>query len=195
MGKVADNQSKKRLSILDSAYELFISKSFKNTSIDDVVKKAGIAKGTFYLYFRDKHDLMERLVIRKSMQVILSAFDRLKEEQEKCAMNFTQQTMFLMGKIIDCLEENREILTLVGKRFSACLRSLNTLEDEQLKAEIEGLIKANDSDEPFDNTKKKLYLIVDMVGSVCYDALVYEMPFRIEEIRPVLLNSIEKMLL
>ena len=60
MSKISEKQQNKRTSILDAAYELFIEKSFKNTSIDDVVKSAGIAKGTFYLYFKDKHDLMER---------------------------------------------------------------------------------------------------------------------------------------
>ena len=43
MSKISEKQQNKRTSILDAAYELFIEKSFKNTSIDDVVKSAGIA--------------------------------------------------------------------------------------------------------------------------------------------------------
>ena len=70
MSKITEKQQSKRTNILDAAYELFIEKSFKNTSIDDVVKKAGIAKGTFYLYFKDKHDLMDRIIIRKGALVL-----------------------------------------------------------------------------------------------------------------------------
>ena len=44
MSKITEKQQSKRTNILDAAYELFIEKSFKNTSIDDVVKKAGISK-------------------------------------------------------------------------------------------------------------------------------------------------------
>ena len=54
MGKVEHNKRQKRDSLLDSAFSLFINNGFTKTSISDIVKQAGVAKGTFYLYFRDK---------------------------------------------------------------------------------------------------------------------------------------------
>ena len=53
MGKVDLNKKQKKESLLNTAFSLFTSKGFQNTSISDIVKEAGVAKGTFYLYFTD----------------------------------------------------------------------------------------------------------------------------------------------
>lgn len=52
MSKIETNKEQKRNSLLDSAFTLFIDNGFNKTSIADIVKKAGVAKGTFYLYLR-----------------------------------------------------------------------------------------------------------------------------------------------
>ena len=51
MSKVDENKQQKRESLLDSAFQLFIEHGFSKTSISDIVHNAGVAKGTFYLYF------------------------------------------------------------------------------------------------------------------------------------------------
>ena len=53
MGKIDNNKQMKRESLLDSAFSLFIDNGFNKTSISDIVNNAGVAKGTFYLYFKD----------------------------------------------------------------------------------------------------------------------------------------------
>ena len=47
--------------ILASAARLFEARGVRAVSIDDIVQGAGIAKGTFYLYFKSKDDLLARL--------------------------------------------------------------------------------------------------------------------------------------
>ena len=56
MGKAEENKLRKRESLLDTAFKLFTEKGIHNTSIADIVEQAGVAKGTFYLYFKDKYD-------------------------------------------------------------------------------------------------------------------------------------------
>ncbi|MEO0291296.1 MAG: TetR/AcrR family transcriptional regulator [candidate division WOR-3 bacterium] len=43
--------------ILESAISVFLEKGFYNARVEDIAEKAGIAKGTVYLYFKDKRDL------------------------------------------------------------------------------------------------------------------------------------------
>ena len=43
--------------ILKAAFDVFAAHGYEATRIDDVARKAGIAKGTIYLYFRDKDQL------------------------------------------------------------------------------------------------------------------------------------------
>ncbi|OKP95996.1 TetR/AcrR family transcriptional regulator [Paenibacillus sp. P46E] len=47
----------KHTAILDAAYELFGSGGFYETKMSEVAERAGIAKGTVYLYFKNKEDL------------------------------------------------------------------------------------------------------------------------------------------
>ena len=54
MTKVDMKKNKKRQDILDAAYELFTTKGFSNTTIMNIALKAGVGKGTFYLYFDSK---------------------------------------------------------------------------------------------------------------------------------------------
>jgi AcrR family transcriptional regulator len=52
----------KRDTILAAALEEFSARGFADTRLDDVARRAGVAKGTIYLYFRDKQDLFQELV-------------------------------------------------------------------------------------------------------------------------------------
>lgn len=197
MGKIADKQNTKRTNILDAAYELFTSKSFSSTTIDDVVRKAGIAKGTFYLYFKDKYDLMDRIIAHKSMLVLKEALEKLEEKKKssEAEMSFTQQIIFIVNCIIDYMQENRELITLVDKKLSKCVSAFGTLADKELTDEISGLIQLN-TNRGFtrEETIKRIYLVIDLIGSVGSDAIIHESPFGIDEIKPVLFSAVERIL-
>ncbi|MCR4748286.1 MAG: TetR/AcrR family transcriptional regulator [Lachnospiraceae bacterium] len=48
--------------LLDIAYRMFISKGYENTSVDEIIEKAGIAKGTYYYYFKSKEQMLEEVI-------------------------------------------------------------------------------------------------------------------------------------
>src|SRR6185437_4437234 len=52
----------RREAILAAALDEFSSRGFEAARLDDVAKHAGVAKGTIYLYFRDKESLFQELV-------------------------------------------------------------------------------------------------------------------------------------
>jgi AcrR family transcriptional regulator len=52
----------RRNSILNAALEEFAVRGFADTRLDDVARRADVAKGTIYLYFRDKQSLFQELV-------------------------------------------------------------------------------------------------------------------------------------
>lgn len=53
-----------RNNILDAAFELFAKQGFHATSINQIAKQAGVAKGLIYNYFEKKEDLMHTIVYR-----------------------------------------------------------------------------------------------------------------------------------
>jgi len=52
----------RREAILASALDEFSSRGFEAARLDDVARRAGVAKGTIYLYFRDKESLFQELI-------------------------------------------------------------------------------------------------------------------------------------
>jgi AcrR family transcriptional regulator len=58
----AARQAERRGAILAAALEEFAASGFAATRLDDVARRAGVAKGTIYLYFRDKEALFQELV-------------------------------------------------------------------------------------------------------------------------------------
>jgi len=58
----AERTAERRQAIVDAALDEFISRGFTATRLDDVAKRAGVAKGTIYLHFKDKEALFEELI-------------------------------------------------------------------------------------------------------------------------------------
>jgi TetR/AcrR family fatty acid metabolism transcriptional regulator len=69
MRSAADRQQKSTR-ILQAAMHVFALKGFKSAALEEVAREAGIAKGTLYLYFRDKQELY--------FKAVLQVFDELE---------------------------------------------------------------------------------------------------------------------
>ena len=81
--KIVENKEEKEKKILASAFKLFTEKGFKNTSIQEIVDHAGVAKGTFYLYFKDKYDVQDYLIASKSKELFLNSIDYVNKKNIK----------------------------------------------------------------------------------------------------------------
>jgi AcrR family transcriptional regulator len=60
----------RRDAILEAALDEFSAKGFATARLDDVAKRAGVAKGTIYLYFADKESLFQELIRAKMVPVV-----------------------------------------------------------------------------------------------------------------------------
>jgi AcrR family transcriptional regulator len=70
----------RRAAILDAALDVFAENGFAAARLDDVAQKAGVAKGTLYLYFPDKEALFEDL-LRGVASPVLERFAALATDQ------------------------------------------------------------------------------------------------------------------
>jgi AcrR family transcriptional regulator len=58
----AERAAERRLAIIEAALDEFIVRGFAATRLDDIAKRAGVAKGTIYLHFKDKESMFEELI-------------------------------------------------------------------------------------------------------------------------------------
>jgi AcrR family transcriptional regulator len=68
----------RREAILAAALEEFSSRGFAATRLDDVARRAGVAKGTIYLYFRDKESLFQEL-LRAMLTPLIGTIEAMGE--------------------------------------------------------------------------------------------------------------------
>jgi AcrR family transcriptional regulator len=73
-GRPAQDVLKRRQAILDAALEEFAARGFAAARLDDMARRAGVAKGTIYLYFRGKESLFQELV-RAMLSPLIAAIE------------------------------------------------------------------------------------------------------------------------
>jgi AcrR family transcriptional regulator len=61
-GNRAERTAERRLAIIEAALDEFVARGFTATRIDDIASRAGVAKGTIYLHFKDKESMFEELI-------------------------------------------------------------------------------------------------------------------------------------
>lgn len=191
MGKVDSNKKQKENSLLKTAFESFTTKGFSKTSISDIVNKAGVAKGTFYLYFKDKYDIRNKLISHKSSQLFRNAADKLEKNDK--SFDFEEKIIFIIDDIINQLNENQSLLTFISKNlswgiFKSALTS-PTLDDDVNFSDVYNSM-LSEAPYEFKNPEIMLFMIVELVSSTCYSAILYGEPCNISELKPYIFETV-----
>ena len=194
ISKIEDKKQLKRDSLLSSAYSLFIRKGINDTSISDITENAGVAKGTFYLYFKDKWDIHEKVIIEKAHLLFDEAFIDTKNKNLK---NFPDRLINVIDYIINALKDNKDLIKLINKNLSLGLYGSNIIkslsnEYSDVKNIFENdLLKYN---KQIKNPSVVLFMIIELVSSTCYNSILNNSPLSIEEYKPYLYEEIKKMI-
>ena len=53
---------KRKQELLKIGYDMFLTRGYENTSVDEIIEKAQIAKGTYYYYFQSKEQMLEEVI-------------------------------------------------------------------------------------------------------------------------------------
>ncbi|QWG28205.1 TetR/AcrR family transcriptional regulator [Bacillus mycoides] len=62
--RIVKEYGERRNEILKTAERLFVTKGYTKTTVNDILKEIGIAKGTFYHYFKSKEEVMDEIIMR-----------------------------------------------------------------------------------------------------------------------------------
>lgn len=188
-------KERSRMLLMNSAYELFTEVGFHKTTIAEIARRAGLGKGTFYLYFRDKEDVRDSVIVQRSGQLLQAAIDNT--DLEKPGMSFYERLITITDYIIDYLTENKELFKFISKSLGSGLLA----EKNENDASSAGLM---DLEEFIRELLKKrrvvlkdqrlfVYTIIELISSTCYSVVVDSQPVTIEEYKPYLYNVIKLM--
>lgn len=190
MGKIQENKQQKQERLLNTAFQLFTTKGLTKTSISDIVNNAGVGKGTFYLYFKDKYDLADRLIARKASHLCAQASERLNRSD---AIIPQDRIIFLVDDILNELSRTHVLLRFINKNLSwGIFKNAMIRAEGQKEFDLNALMNQIFGDEidHWRDLNTMLYLIIEMVGSCCYSVILDRDPMPLEELKPHLYRSI-----
>ena len=194
LSKIEEKKQLKKESLMASAYNLFIKKGINVTSISDIANDAGGAKGTIYLYFKDKWQIHEEVIIDKSKKLFS---DAIEYTSKKKLDNFPDKLISVIDYIIDKLSSSKDLIKLINKNLSLGLYNKDLI--EIINAEYKDLKtifidEINKYSKKVDNPDVTLFMIIELVGSTCYNSILNNEPLPIKEFKPYLYTQVRKMI-
>jgi AcrR family transcriptional regulator len=83
--------------ILDSARELLLKLGYKRVTIDDVAAHAGIGKGTVYLHWKTREELVYAVILREYMGSIQEMFDDIRRDPREALLHRMARSKYLIA--------------------------------------------------------------------------------------------------
>lgn len=199
MGKVDHNKQQKRTSLLDTAFHLFTSRGIHNTSIADIVESAGVAKGTFYLYFKDKYDIRNKLIAHKASEVFQKAdMDLQKEDFSAFGEDviYEEKVVFLANNIIDQFVADKTLLRFISKKLDWGMFKNVLTGPGNDGADCYDIYDAvfQGGHERYESPEIMVYMIIELVSSTCYSAILVGEPAPIEELKPYIFKTVRQIM-
>ncbi|MFQ6065782.1 MAG: TetR/AcrR family transcriptional regulator [bacterium] len=127
MNKRKLRQKNHAAQILEAGEKLFAKKGFYPTTMEEVARAAGLAKGTIYLHFDNKRDLFFS-IIKNKLDILL---EKIEKEVRKGEL-ISQRIKLAIGIHLRFLEENRDFF----KIMQALPESLKEEMEKRLKGRV-----------------------------------------------------------
>lgn len=192
--KVLQNKEEKKEKILAAAFSLFTRKDINDVTIAEIAKEAGIAKGTFYLYFKDKIDLQNFLITLEAQKL----FEKASKELDAMGIrDFEDSVIFLIAMVLKQLEDSTWLLSFIKHNLSmGVFSSYITDSFANDTHSLQRMFRQNAADAGYvyKNPDATLFMIIDLVSTTCFNTLIENRPMPYTEFKPLLFEAIRAIL-
>jgi AcrR family transcriptional regulator len=185
-----EKRLEKRERLRRASIELFNERGVDETAVDDIVRHAGVAKGTFYLYFKSKEEILSDIVAARSRHILARAMAKVRDRSFPTPR---EGIVAYIGEVVEILRRNKRTLELIHKNLSWGLyRKLveESESDDSLAEMKERFWKAfgRSGRDP----EKVLFVLIELTSSLCYSSIVLKEPADIESMKPILIDSVRR---
>lgn len=191
MGKIDDNKHQKEEALLQSADRLFLSQGIDKTSIHDIVKEAGVAKGTFYLYFKDKYEIRDRLIALRAARLFAAAHAARKKQK---LHSFEDKVVFIIDYILEQLRKDQTVLRFISKNLSwGIFRHALAYNNPEDEVDVEQSFNDMLTETPniqLRASETMFFLIAELASAASFSTILDNAPVSFEELKPYLEDSI-----
>ena len=179
----------KRQRIQDAASALFKTQGVEATSVNDIVKFANVAKGTFYVYYKDKNALVS--------QILTKQHGTLLNELLNCSYDIAQQEQMtwknaFLEELITHHRNNPLLLKTIQRNMPFIFDTIDHRkrvfqEVERLDAFLATWRRHGESERC---VVDRFMLVMEIVSVVCFNALTYDHPDILDILLPELKRAV-----
>ena len=178
---LAHKKEEKRQRLLSSAHGLFVAHGISGTSISQICEKAGVAKGTFYLYFQNKEEISRELNIQLSHDLLEDAYNYVIENNQQ---DFVENVIVMAHYMVTRFKEDPDMVRMMNRDFHwQVTEEMFMEEDEPLINNVREQILSYSR-----NTGLSTHVLlirffsgIAMLFSVCYSCIIDHQPVNIDE--------------
>lgn len=177
-------QIEKKKKLMDCAMTLFQKQGIDETSVSDIAKSADLAKGTFYVYFKDKEALIQEVIMTHNIQVFNDLMELSYQD------SFTQHIPWAhayLKRVMQFYKDNPQILRMIQRCFhredshAAFVKEMRS-QVHLFDAFIEALRRENELDQDVMN---RFVLMMSITGMVSYNAIYHKQPDTMENVEAI----------
>lgn len=164
----------RRGELIQAARKRFLADGFTATTVSSIVREAGVAQGTFYLYFKSKEQVLVHLRAE-----ILGDFLRAFESGITRSGRADERLVRGLKEIFGAVRRNRPLIRVVRQAITGQEAERVWLEGRAVLATpLEALIRAGIEDDSFapDDPRMAAHLLLALFDDLLYEALEYQKP-------------------
>lgn len=190
--KNARLKEERRQAIIDVATELFVQKGYNETSVSEIVKKLGVAQGTFYIYFPSKYHVRLAILERSMDAIVEASFNSINPKWDPIRKleHSISEAFYVVNKyreIIRAVHEGLPMLQYEGETGYKNKRLVDPLVKILEEGQEAGVFQLK-------APEVTAYLIISLVEKAAFNAVFFNEPAGVEEMIPPVIDFVKKAL-
>jgi AcrR family transcriptional regulator len=160
--------------LLSAARELFLQHGYAGTSVAAIVRAAGVAQGTFYLYFKSKEHLLGRM-----RADVLGAYVQAFEKNLQGDAPADERLLASIERLLGAMRRHRDLVRVFRQAASGEQTERIWIQGRETLAEPLGSLLQQGIDSGHfvvDDPQMTAYLVLGLFDDLFYEALVYKKP-------------------
>jgi AcrR family transcriptional regulator len=152
MVRITKAPEERRLEIIKTAEKLFSQNGYSNTSVEAIIKEMGVAKGTFYYYFKSKEEVLEAIVDHTLDQIVKMA----EQIADDASMNALTKMELLLSNSQIGDEDTKEMAEHLHLPANRELHEISNIQTVLRLSPVLAKIVEQGNEEKVFNTKRPL---------------------------------------